>query len=495
MTEQTSGNRAFFGPAPGQIADLRLVTPPIQVGTNAFSVSFRHMHDFERSDGQNWDGAIVELSTDDGATWTQVPQSAFASSGGYNGTISNESENPLGTLQGFSGRSTGWPTTFKTDTMSFGTTYQGQTVRLRFRIGTDQAQAGGGWLIDDVAITGATVPPFSTVVDEDAVCAVVNYPPVVDAGDDFAADEQGAVVLAGAASDPTGETITLTWTQVSGTPVTLTAADSLTPGFTAPEVAQDTVLTFELSATDGELSATDTVNVTIRNVNHAPTASAGSDQTVDPGATVTLQGSGTDPDGDALTFTWTQTSGATVDLAVLADGAVSFTAPSTDVEASLVFSLVVSDGELQSEPAQITVTVRGVQPVDALTVEAGPDQTVASGASVTLSAAIAGGQGAPNVTWTQASGPSVTLTGAGATGTTFTAPSVTADTDLVFTVTATDATGSASDSLTVRVKKAESTTPPPPASGCGCGAGSSAFGALLPLVLIGLAGMRRRRRS
>ena len=139
VTEQASGNRAFFGPAPGQIADLRLVSPPIQVGTNAFSVSFRHMYDFERSDGENWDGAIVELSTDDGATWTQVPQSAFASPGGYNGTISNEAENPLGTLQGFSGRSTGWPTTFKTDTMSFGTTYQGQIVRLRFRIGTDQA--------------------------------------------------------------------------------------------------------------------------------------------------------------------------------------------------------------------------------------------------------------------------------------------------------------------------------------------------------------------
>lgn len=39
--------------------------------------------------------------------------------------------------------------------------------------------------------------------------------------------------------------------------------------------------------------------------NTAPTADAGPDQTVDTGAVVSLDGSGSsDPDGDSLTFSW-----------------------------------------------------------------------------------------------------------------------------------------------------------------------------------------------
>ena len=93
--------------------------------------------------------------------------------------------------------------------------------------------------------------------------------------------------------------------------------------------------------------------------NALPIANAGPDQQVNPGDTVTLDGSGSrDPDGDGLgrgQYTWTQTSGTTVTLRNNGDFDPSFDAPDDDVR--LVFSLVVNDGVVDSAPDTVTITV------------------------------------------------------------------------------------------------------------------------------------------
>ena len=48
--------------------------------------------------------------------------------------------------------------------------YAGQTVQIRFRIGTDAAAGAPGWTIDDIAFAGIDNTPFGVVVDEDGVC-------------------------------------------------------------------------------------------------------------------------------------------------------------------------------------------------------------------------------------------------------------------------------------------------------------------------------------
>lgn len=92
----------------------------------------------------------------------------------------------------------------------------------------------------------------------------------------------------------------------------------------------------------------------------APTANAGSDQLlVEPFTTVTLNGTGsTDPGASALTYAWTQTSGAAVTLSSTTAASPTFTAPATLAGTSLVFSLVVTNtGAQASNPDTVLVTV------------------------------------------------------------------------------------------------------------------------------------------
>ncbi|MDE2945186.1 MAG: cadherin domain-containing protein [Gemmatimonadota bacterium] len=105
---------------------------------------------------------------------------------------------------------------------------------------------------------------------------------------------------------------------------------------------------------DGSLSATDDVTVTVRHVNRAPTVNAGDDQTVDERTTVTLSGSGSDPDGDNLSYTWKQLAGPTATLSTTTVASPTFTAPEVTANTDLEFALMVSDGSLS---AADTVTV------------------------------------------------------------------------------------------------------------------------------------------
>jgi hypothetical protein len=90
--------------------------------------------------------------------------------------------------------------------------------------------------------------------------------------------------------------------------------------------------------------------------NRPPVADAGADLEVFVGDPVEITGSGTDPDGDEITFAWTLESRPDGSEAALegADRAtVSFT---PDVEGAYVLGLVVNDGELDSDKDTVQVT-------------------------------------------------------------------------------------------------------------------------------------------
>jgi hypothetical protein len=92
--------------------------------------------------------------------------------------------------------------------------------------------------------------------------------------------------------------------------------------------------------------------------NSAPTADAGSDQTVDENTTVQLDASGSgDSDGDTLSYEWTQTGGPSVTLSDATAAQPTFTAPEVDGDQTLTFEVNVSDGNA-SDIDSVNVTVQ-----------------------------------------------------------------------------------------------------------------------------------------
>jgi hypothetical protein len=242
--------------------------------------------------------------------------------------------------------------------------------------------------------------------------------------------------------------------------VTLSNANSVSPSFVAPVVAiGGETLSFLLTVTANGQSATDTVSVSVVNVNHPPVADAGVDQSVLEGSPATLDGSlSFDIDNDPFSYAWTQVSGPAVALTGADGAAPTFTAPSVGgngapgVVATLVFELLVDDGFPQDVPAPgysfanvrdrvtVLITNRNNPP----TAAAGPDQTVDENTAVALDASTSSDPDSDVLTyaWNQVGGPGVALSGANTATPSFHAPFVGAGgADLVFKLTADDGYG------------------------------------------------------
>lgn len=281
--------------------------------------------------------------------------------------------------------------------------------------------------------------------------------PVANAGADQTVDEGALVTLDGSAS--TGQDLTFNWEQIAGLTVTLSNATSPQAAFTTPFLPGgfgSQVLTFGLTVSSGDQSSSDTVDITVRNVDHAPEAHAGADQAVNEGSLVTLDGSTSfEPDGDAITFQWAQTGGAPVALTGADTSKPTFTAPliagGISGMETLTFELTVSDSAL-SATDQVTVFVEQVN--HAPVADAGNPQTVHSGTLVTLNGSASQDPDGDPITlqWTQVDGPMVALTNATSTNPSFVAPPVPGSTGLTFRLTVSDTqlTGDAEVVITVK---------------------------------------------
>ena len=211
-------------------------------------------------------------------------------------------------------------------------------------------------------------------------------------------------------------------------------------------------LTFTLTVNDGNSTDTDTVEITIEGDNDAPSANAGTDRTVNEGDTVSLSGSGIDPESQSLTYSWAQTGGSpNVTLTGATTQTPSFTAPNVVANVTLTFTLTVNDGTSNgTDTVEITITADN----DAPTANAGMNQTVDEGAEVSLSGSgIDPESGALTYSWTQTGGsPNVTLTGATTQTPSFTAPNVTANVTLTFTLTVNDGNSNGTDTVDITIR-------------------------------------------
>jgi hypothetical protein len=157
-------NMPVFGVL-GSYSDHSLVSPPLIVGSGAFGFTFQTAYKFSTNTNA---GGVVEISTDDGATWSDVGNSM---SPGYNSSITLPGM-PLNGRQVFGKTSASYPSRY-TVSASLGTAYAGQTVRLRFRGEAATSTSNPGWTIDNVNFSGVTNTPFTAVVVENQSCNLV----------------------------------------------------------------------------------------------------------------------------------------------------------------------------------------------------------------------------------------------------------------------------------------------------------------------------------
>lgn len=303
-----------------------------------------------------------------------------------------------------------------------------------------------------------------------------NRAPIANAGSDVSTQSGETIILrATDSSDPDGTSLTYLWEQLSGPSVTITNATSEVAEFIAPVVDTTTELIFRVSVADLIDSSVDDVIVTV-SPEPLPEIEILSDTNaaILDGATLNIEpnpeSDGT-PAQEVLTIKNTGTailslnsllvqdlSNVTVsDLAfasssVMPGEATALTITYT-VNAKGAFFIDLDIISNDNDEATYDIILQGVGDNQTPVADAGADQSVVEGQIVNLSARASTDPDGDGLaySWSQVSGPTVTLNSPTSQSASFTAPSVFDTTNLTFRVTVTDGISVASDDVVVAV--------------------------------------------
>ena len=315
---------------------------------------------------------------------------------------------------------------------------------------------------DEIVTFKIVVTDNEGASSEDEIAILVqatNQAPSVNAGFDQTVLAETQVTLTASASDSDGSIASYQWQQLSGTVVSLSNANSASTQFTSANVSHDETATFQITVTDNKGAvASDRVAVTIQQVippvaNRAPSVSAGADQTIQEQSVVTLSAVGQDSDGTVVSYQWAQISGSPVTLADAGSATTHFTAPDVSANQIATFEVRITDDD--GATARDTVAIQIMKVNRPPQLSAGTDQSIDEQTLVQLTASASDTDGSiVSYRWTQISGPVVALTSTNAATLTFTAPDISIDTQLQFSIQVTDNDGaSVADEIAVHVNK------------------------------------------
>lgn len=239
----------------GHISDSYIETPELEVSADEDLVlTMVHRHRFEHDETTLWDAGVIEIKRTTDLSWTDVVD--FDPSIPYDGPVSNLADNPLSDRDAFVAENPSWPDT-DTVTVDLGDNFAGDKVKLRFRIGTDQAASDFGWEIHSLDFAGVINDPFPAIASDGTVCLTS---PIANAGEDREVEPSASVTLDGSGSnDPEGDALTFAWNQIDGPSVTLDGAGGPSPEFEAP--SEEGPVTFELTVSDGFSEDSDMVTI------------------------------------------------------------------------------------------------------------------------------------------------------------------------------------------------------------------------------------------
>ena len=228
-------------------------------------------------------------------------------------------------------------------------------------------QPDGKYLLNFGALTLGPRESLLLFLEDDSV----NVAPVVDAIDNQFVAAGGILQFDVRCTDNNlNDRLTLTASALPyGATFTPQPLDSsIGDFFWAPDVTQNNQIYSGTSfrCTDnGSPSQWDEKVVALTVGNASPLASASVEVSVNEGSVVTLAGSGTDPEGDAISYAWVQTGYGGLPPAMLTNektASATFVAPDVTVNSVLEFMLTVTDSYGAISTAITTVTVKNIAP-------------------------------------------------------------------------------------------------------------------------------------
>ena len=248
-----------------------------------------------------------------------------------------------------------------------------------------EAQGPGTYTFDVVVNDG-------TVTDSETITVTVteaNAAPILAAIGNQTIAEGTELSFTATATDTDLPANTLTFSLADGTGSVPTGATITAGGlfsWTPTEAQGPGTYTFDVVVSDGTVTDSETITVTVTEANSAPILAAIGNQTIVEGTELSFTATATDTDLPANTLTFSLADGTgsiPTGATITAGGLFSWTPTEAQGPGTYTFDVVVSDGTItDSETITVTVTEANSAPVLA----AIGNQTIAEGTELTFTA-------------------------------------------------------------------------------------------------------------
>ena len=156
MAQHVSPLLAAFSAAAAQVGVNEMTSPAFRINSTTAELNFYNRYDLETTFLRNklYDGAVLEIKIGDGVFQDIIQAGGVFTSGGYDGVIESNHQNPLGGRFGWSGKSGPNQTPqFIISRVKLPARAAGKNIRLRWRVGTDNGTSREGQYIDDISVT------------------------------------------------------------------------------------------------------------------------------------------------------------------------------------------------------------------------------------------------------------------------------------------------------------------------------------------------------
>lgn len=318
---------AAFSAGATNIGINELVSPLISLPAGKAQLQFRHSFDLEAQSGAvGYDGGVLEISIGTNAFVDLLTAGGTFLAGGYNRTIHTGYGSALAGRPAWSGNSGGWVTVIA----EFPLAAANQQIQLRWLCATDLGVSRTGWYVDSIQISAPE--------------CCVNAPPELPSQQDRTVPEllpfwiTNTVTTPGLPAAPVAYSLE---NPPAGALIDTNGVISWTPS-EAQGPGDYTLVTIAANSLVSNLRATNSVNVSVLEVNSAPTLPSLPDLTVTQLGPLTITNTANDEDLPANPLTYTLLS-APPGAEITAEGIIRWTPWLADSPSTNLFTTVVWD--------------------------------------------------------------------------------------------------------------------------------------------------------